>query len=331
MVVQRLKAAGAILLGKSNCPPGGAGGVTDNPVYGATLNPHDLAHEPGGSSGGEAAAVAAGLTALGLGSDSGGSLRVPAHYCGIATLKPTVGRVPNTGVLNHPGGLSDPRSQIGVMARSVADLALAWPLLTGVDHCDSGVVPMPALLPALGDSAPPDELAGMRVAIYSDDGLSTPTAETVSTVLAAGAALQAAGAVVVAACPPNLSDAIDITRRYWVMDELGGAAVQTLLADWDHFRSTALAFMAGFDAILCPVESDVAPRLGETRQQMFSYTLPYSLCGWPGVVVRAGCSGTGLPIGVHITARPWHEHVALGLAARIERVLGGWQAPVALP
>jgi amidase len=104
VVVARMKAAGAILLGKTNCPPGGAGGVTDNPVYGRTNNPYNELCSPGGSSGGEAAAVAAGASPLGIGSDSGGSLRVPAHYCGIATLKPTTGRVPNTGVFEHPGG-----------------------------------------------------------------------------------------------------------------------------------------------------------------------------------------------------------------------------------
>src|SRR4051794_10668245 len=126
VVVTRLRAAGAILLGKTNCPPGGGGGFTDNPVYGRTNNPYQLAYSPGGSSGGEAAAVAAGMSPLGVGSDSGGSIRLPAHFCGVAGLKPTNGRIPNTGVFNHPGGLfSDPRTQIGPLARSVEDLYYA--------------------------------------------------------------------------------------------------------------------------------------------------------------------------------------------------------------
>ena len=108
LLIARLKATGAILLGKTNVPPKGGGGSCDNPVYGRTNNPYDLACTPGGSSGGEAAAVsAAGLSPLGLGGDSGGSLRLPAHYCGVATLKPTTGRVPNTDAYLLPGSLSD--------------------------------------------------------------------------------------------------------------------------------------------------------------------------------------------------------------------------------
>src|SRR5215510_2874566 len=176
VVVARMKAAGAILLGKTNCPPGGSGGVTTNPVYGRTSNPYDVSRTPGGSSGGEAAAIAAGESPLGIGSDSGGSLRVPSHFCGIATLKPTSGRVPNTGMLNHPGGLSDYRTQIGPMARYVRDLALAFPILAGEDGCDSGVIPMP-----LGD---PESviLKGLRMAVYTDDGEATPTPEIIATV-----------------------------------------------------------------------------------------------------------------------------------------------------
>ena len=324
VVVARMKAAGAILLGKTNCPPGGAGGETDNPVYGPTRNPYDLARSPGGSSGGEAAAVAAGLSAIGVGSDSGGSLRVPAHFCGIVALKPTTGRVPNTGVLNHPGGVSDVRTQIGVLGRTVRDVALAWPVLAGVDGCDSGVVPMP--LPPAG----PVELRGLRVALYADDGIATPRPEIVAAVHLAGDALRAAGIAVKRARPPDLGDAASITRRYWTMDELTGSEVQQLLADWDRFRSEHLAFLAAFDAIVCPVDAGLAPRRGEARPTLFSYTLPFSLCGWPGAVVRAGADGDGLPIGVQIAARPWHEHIVLALAERLESALGGWQAPQGL-
>lgn len=123
VAVMRWRAAGAILLGKTNCPPGGFGSDTENLLYGRTLNPHDPTRTPGGSSGGEAAIVAAHGSPLGLGSDSGGGLRVPAHFCGVATLKPTVGRVPNTGAYNHRGGLTDVRTQIGPIALQPARLA----------------------------------------------------------------------------------------------------------------------------------------------------------------------------------------------------------------
>ena len=138
-------------------------------MYGQTNNPHALDRTPGGSSGGEAAILAAGGSPLGLGSDSGGSLRLPAHFCGIATLRPTVGRVPNPGALYLPGGLSDPRSQIGPMARTVADLRLTFPLLAGPDWRDSGVIPMPVADPLAV------ELKGLRVAFYTDDGILPPT------------------------------------------------------------------------------------------------------------------------------------------------------------
>ena len=295
VVVARMKAAGAILLGKTNCPPGGSGGETDNPVYGCTRNPYDLARSPGGSSGGEAAAVAAGLSAIGIGTDSGGSLRLPAHFCGIVTLKPTVGRVPSTGVLNHPGGLSDVRTQIGVLGRTVRDVALAWPLLAGVDGQDSGVVPMPM------PSAVPVKLAALRVALYTDDGIATPTPETAEALQAAGDALRSAGIAVERARPASLHDAAPITQRYWAMDELSGREVQQLLADWDRFHSQMLAFMSAFDAIVCPVDAGPAPRCGEARSTLFSYTLPFSLCGWPGAVVRIGTGREGLPIGDHGT------------------------------
>src|ERR1700680_2591180 len=112
-VIARMRAAGAILIGKTNCPPGGVGGDSWNPLHGGTRNPYDLSRSPGASSSGEAAIIAGGGSALG--SDSGGSLRMPANYCGIATLKPTAGLIPSTGAYGLAGGLSDPRSQVGPM------------------------------------------------------------------------------------------------------------------------------------------------------------------------------------------------------------------------
>jgi len=314
-VVTRMKAAGAILLGKSNCPPGGGGGVTDNPVYGATRNPHALAYSPGGSSGGEAAAIAAGLSPLGLGSDSGGSLRVPAHFCGVCTLKPTSGRVPNTGVFDHLGGLSDYRSQIGPMARHVEDLALALQVIAGEDGVDAGVIPMPLR------GMQTQTLKGLRVAWYSDGGIEPVDALTHTTLQAVADLLDAEGALIRSAFPSALSNAREITERYWAMSQGSGAQSIQLFSDWDQFRTAMLGFMADYDIILCPVDAAPATQLGETRPGLFSHTLPYSLAGWPCVVVRAGTDSAGLPVGVQIVARPWHEPVALAAAAAIERAL----------
>ncbi|KAF2407192.1 amidase [Pseudomonas antarctica] len=315
VVVARMKAAGAILLGKNNCPPGGGGGVTDNPVYGATRNPHALSHSPGGSSGGEAAAIAAGLSPVGLGSDSGGSLRVPAHFCGVSTLKPTTGRVPNTGVFDHPGGLSDCRSQIGPMARHVEDLALVLQVIAGEDGQDAGVIPMP--LRAVEAQA----LSGLRVAWYGDGGIEPADEITQATLQVAANLLERAGAVINPAFPSVLRHSREITERYWAMSKGSGAQSIKLLADWDHFRSAMLGFMADYDLILCPVDAAPAPSLGAERPGLFSHTLPYSLAGWPCVVVRAGTDASGLPVGVQIVARPWHEHLALAAAMAIERAV----------
>ena len=321
VVVARMKAAGAILLGKTNCPPGGSGGVTANPVYGRTSNPYDVSRTPGGSSGGEAAAIAAGASPLGIGSDSGGSLRVPAHFCGIATLKPTSGRIPNTGTFNHPGGLSDYRTQIGPLARYVKDLALALPILVGEDGCDAGVIPMP-----LGTLASV-RLTGLRMAVYTDDGEVPPTPDIIATVRAGARALAEAGLRIDEARPACLADARPLTERYWGRSQLSGAEIVHLFRDWDRFRSAMLAFVTKYDVILCPADARPAPRHGEQTAGLFNYTLPFSLTGWPCVVVRAGTSPEGLPIGVQIVARPWREEVALGVAQYIETALHGWQRP----
>ena len=322
VAVARMKAAGGILLGKTNCPPGGAGGITENPVYGRTNNPYSLSCTPGGSSGGEAAAIAAGESVLGIGSDSGGSLRVPAHFCGIATLKPTSGRVPNTGVFEHPGGLSDYRTQIGPMARYVRDLVLAFPLIAAEDGIDSGVIPMPIRDPS---SVSADRL---RIAYYVDDGQATPTPDVVSAVESAASALKQAGVVAHKAKPRCLLDSRQITERYWGLSKMPGAEVERLFLDWDRFRSAMLAFMADYDAILCPADYQPAPPHTEAdREWRFNYTLPFSLCGWPCTVIRAGGTESGLPVGVQFAARPWREDIVLALAQVIEDALGGWQPP----
>src|SRR5437899_449077 len=200
-VIARMRSAGAILLGKSSCPPGGSGGQSWNPLHGGTRNPYDLARSPGASSSGEAAIIAAAGSPLGIGSDSGGSIRLPAHYCGIAALKPTTGWVPSTGAYGLVGGLMDPRSQVGPMARYVNDLTLT---------------------PVAAEPAPL-----YRAKIPLDD--------------------------------------------------------------------------------------------------QYSYTVPYSLGGNPAVVVRAGTSPEGLPIGVQVVARNWRDYTALAAAAWIEKQLGGWR------
>jgi amidase len=316
-VVARMRAAGAILIGKTLCPPGGVGGDSWNSLHGGTRNPYDIARSPGASSSGEAAIIAAGGSPLGLGSDSGGSIRMPAHYCGIAALKPTTGLVPSTGAYALPGGLTDPRSQVGPMARFVSDLALTLPLLVGPDGVDSAVVPVP-----LAKRTP--QLRGLKVAWYADDGIAKPTPAIATAVRASAHALAEAGCVITEARPPALHEAHQVTLGYWGDKRMSH---DRLYRRWDAFRTEMLGFMSGFDLIVSPVAPDVAPlyRSKYVPTNMFSYTIPYSLTGNPCVVVRAGTSHEGLPIGVQVIARNWHDDVALRAAYAIERALGGWR------
>ena len=186
-VVKRMRNAGAILLGKTNTPELTLSFETDNLLFGRTSNPYDLARSSGGSSGGAAAIIAAGGSPLDLGSDTGGSIRVPSHMCGTAGIRPTSGRVPRTGHIIPPGGVLDAFTQIGPMARFVEDLVTTLPIVAGVDWRDPAIVPMP-----LGDPSGVN-LKSLRIAVYSDNGIRTPTPDIVATVRAAAAALSDLG------------------------------------------------------------------------------------------------------------------------------------------
>src|SRR5882672_7770204 len=316
-VVARMRAAGAIMIGKTNCPPGGIGDDSANSMHGGTRNPYNLQRSPGGSSSGEAAIIAAGGSPIGIGSDSGGSIRLPAHFCGIAALKPTTGLVPGTGAYGLVGGLTDARSQVGPMARFVADLALVLPLLVGPDGIDSGVVPVPLAKRTA-------KLKDLKVAWYADDGMAKPTHAIAVVVKSAAHALANAGCDVSVARPPGLHEAHQVTLGYWGDKRMSH---ERLFKRWDAFRSGMLGFMSDFDLIISPVGPDIAPpyRAKIVPAHLFSYTIPYSLSGNPCVVVRAGTSPEGLPIGVQVVARNWHDDVALRAAHAIERALGGWR------
>lgn len=314
-VIARMRSAGAILVGKSNCPPGGAGGESVNQLRGGTRNPYDVTRSPGTSSSGEAAIIAAGGSPIGIGSDSGGSLRLPAHYCGVAALKPTTGWIPSTGAYGLVGGLMDPRSQVGPIARYVNDLALVLPLLCGPDGFDSSVIPMPPRRRR-------PKLRGLKVAYYTDDGISPASKPTVEAVKAAVKALADAGCRITEARPDGLTQANEVASGYW---ERVHMTHESLIRHWDQFRTTLLAFMQGFDLVISPVAPDAAPPYQEQVDDQYSYTVPYSLGGNPAVVVRAGTSPEGLPIGVQVVARNWRDYAALAAATWIERQLGGWQ------
>jgi len=323
--VARMRAAGAILLGKTNCPEYGGGIETDNPVHGRTSNPYDPARTPGGSSGGEAAIIAAEGSPCGLGTDSGASVRLPAHFCGLASLKPSAGRVPLTGVLDDEGQLGtlgDPRTQVGPLARSVEDVALLLRVVGGPDGHDGGVAPV-----ALGAHAEV-ELRGLRVAVQTANDLDAPTPATVAAVAAAADVLRAAGASVEDARHPGGGHelTIDVWRSYG--DGVPAAELWRLLRRWDEFRARMLAFASRHDLLLCPVFDGPARPHGAMNVpgalDPTSWTTPHSLTGWPAATVRAGTSPEGLPLDVQLVAGPWRDDVALAAALRVERELGPW-------
>ncbi len=355
-VVTRMRAAGAIMLGKTNVPELGLAPETDNLVYGRTNNPYDFSRTPGGSSGGEGAIIAAGGSPLGLGSDAGGSIRIPAHCCGIAGIKPTSGRVPRTGHFPGPGGWFDTLWQVGPMARFVEDLILTLPIIAGPDGQDVAIAPVP-----LGDPKAV-ELKKLRVAFHTDNGVISPTPETVAVVKMGAQALSDAEVVVEESRPAEIEQGYEIFIGLFGADS--GAGLQRLLQmigttelspfmqrylglvhfralstsdfiglmyQWDLWRKTMLSFLDKYDVILCPVNAYPALPHGSTmslgRVPAVSFTDTYNLTGWPAVVVRGGTSPEGLPIGVQIVARPWREDVALAVAQHIETALGGWQRP----
>ena len=349
-VVARLRAAGAIVIGKTNTPELTLDGETYNLVYGRTNNPYDLSKTTGGSSGGAAATVAAAGAALDFGTDTGGSIRAPAHFCGITGIKPTAGRIPRTGhIVPYGLGARDMLTQIGPMARYVEDLMLALPILCGTDGYDPAIIPMP-----LGD-ANTITLKGLRVAVHMSNGITNPTAETVETVNHSSASLRDAGVAIEENLPSALKDSVDLYRRLddadgqaWVKRLLKKAGTRdvspaisrdieaakpisseeltALLEEIDQFRSEMLQFMRDYDAILCPVVDYPAPPHAPYEPKDED-TCAHNMTGWPAAVVRAGTSSDGMPIGVQVVAPPWRDDVALALARHIETSLGGYQKP----
>ncbi len=348
-VLKRLKHAGAILIGKTNTPELTLSYNTDNLIYGQTSNPYDTRLSPGGSSGGAAAVVAAGGSSFDIGSDFGGSLRYPAHCCGIATIKPTSGRVPRTGHILPFGGMLDAFQQIGPFARYVKDLKLLLSVICGPDGIDPAIVPMP-----FGD---PDniEIKNLRVAFHTDNGIVSPLPEIQDIVSDAAEAMEKKGAVINKTRPGSIEQAFDIAMGLIASD--GGASTRRLLEKagtkthglpwldtaqpagaedldrlflkWDQFKSTMLSFFQDYDIILSPVNAfcalhndDIAGHL-----ESFSYTMAYNLTGWPAAVVRAGSTSKGLPIGIQVIARPWREDMALAVAQFIEDEMEGYRHP----
>ncbi len=365
VVVERLRRAGALILGTTNCPEFLMAYETDNLLYGRTCNPWDLACSPGGSSGGEAAAIAAGMSAAGLGSDSGGSVRLPAHFTGICALKPTPGRIPGRGHLPPCVGPFGVLGAIGPMARTVGDLRLLFDVLSGQDREN------PLSHPVIGREVLPEGLRRITVGYFEDDGLVPVTRETRAAVQDSVRALREAGLRV----EPFRPRSLEALRKLWwvffvqcgamfyeptirgrrgelspvfreflaIAEEQGQLTSTELLQAWadlDLMRGGMLEEMREYPVLLCPVASIPAFQHGErewvVEGQRVAYldavrhTQWFNVLAAPAVVVPVSQSKSGLPIGMQIASRPDEDELALAVAAVLDQAFGYQPPPMAV-
>lgn len=363
-LVTRLRNAGAIVLGVTNTPEILMAWETDNLLYGRTNSPWDLERTPGGSSGGEAAAIAAGMSAGGVGSDGGGSIRVPAHFSGICGLKPTPGRIPSTGHFPPSGGPFALIGVVGPMARTVDDLKLLFEVMQGPDDGESCAAPVPLRWPKA------EQVNRLRVGYFEDDGRTPVTPEIRDAVRTAADFLRRAGLEVEPFRPAGLEEARVLWKKFFV--KVGGMLIdpmftgresdcssmlkqfrawsaaepelsgEVLLEAWirrDTLRAEFLAQMRKYPIFLCPAAAIPAFRHGERSWTIegkavsyldaWSYTEWFNLLGNPAAVVPVSQSAQGLPIGVQIVGRPWEEEQVLAVARALEKCCGEWKAPPA--
>ena len=314
-LVARLRAAGAVILGVTNTPELLMAWETDNLLYGRTNNPWDLTRTSGGSSGGEAAAIAAGLSAGGVGSDGGGSIRVPAHFCGICGLKPTPGRIPSTGHFPKPGGPFALIGVVGPMARTIEDVRMLFEVMAGWDDGDPCACAAPVnpstryLVPSnqkeLGLAAG-NRVMGTAIGFFEDDGRTPVTEETRSAVKRAVSLLMSCGFQVEPFRPEGLEGA---RQRWWEFFGTAGGMIlepmlrgqeselspllrefqawtqatpphtgESLLAAWlgrDEVREKILLQMRKYPVLICPTAAIPAFRHGEREWQIDGKTVKY--------------------------------------------------------
>ena len=296
--IARLRRAGAVVVAKTAVQ-------VDSDRYGRVMNPHDPLCSPGGSSSGEAAAVGGGAVRLGIGSDSGGSIRVPAAWCRVVGMKPSAGLIPVTGHFPRVGDRSDGRTVLGPLADSVD---LAWSavkVMAGPDGADGGIAPV-----VLGD---PDnvELSALRFAIGSPGGTEiSPVMEAALDRVAE--IVKSVGASVVGEPPDWLTESRRITEAYWNRAERTGRQIDQDLMDWDRFRRRVLLDTEHVDVIVTPTVVDTAPLHRPMKTTDYLFCLPPSLTGAPALSVPVGAGA------VQVIGRRWFDHVAVAAARMIE-------------
>ena len=356
-LVRRLKSAGAVILGTTNVPEFLMAYETDNAIYGRTSAPFDLKRTSGGSSGGDSAAVASGCSAGSFGSDAGGSVRVPAHFCGLYGLKSTPGEIPRTGHWPAVAGPSTSLASVGPLARTAEDLDLLLRVTAGYDPRDVSSVCRPA-------PGPPDpaELRSLRIGWF-DHAWGTPaTRETRTAVRRASRALADAGFDVDKVELRGLEQA---PKVWWLLFGIAlktliegsvpadyrlhevsydamaedrteaGTGYKDLLLGWvqqDQLRYRLLQQMRDYPILLCPVAAIPAFRHRERSWSIegqtvsypgaFVYSQVFNLLGVPAASAPAGRSPEGLPIGVQVVGRPLEDRIVTAVTMELESALG---------
>lgn len=363
-VTARLRAAGAIILGVSNGPEGGMWMETNNLLYGRTRNPWDVRRTSGGSSGGEGALVAAGGSVFGIGSDIGGSVRIPAAFCGVVGHKPSAGLVPNTGHFPPPVA-GEQHLVIGPLCRRVQDVMPLLRVIAGADGQDDGVQPW-----TLGDPGAVD-LGRIEVFALQSSGRGPAHPAMRAAVTSAQAALQARGArpatlelpdlrhgfwmwaaAMTASHPAGYADLLSggggisvlaellrlpLGRGRYVLPSLitvlAEQLVRLLPASEQKWLRRAETLAAALDArlgehgvILQPPYSRPAPRHYTPLLTPFDtgYTGLWSVLGYPATVVPVGFDDQGLPVAIQVIARRGNDHLTVAVAAALEQEFGGW-------
>lgn len=361
VLVQRLEKAGAILVGNTNVPEFLMAYETNNRVNGKTSNPWNLAYSAGGSSGGEAAAISSGCSMGGVGSDGGGSIRTPAHFCGICGLKPTSGRVAATGHFPLSAGAFAWICAVGPMARTVADLRTIFHVIQGADPGDPLSAPVPVR------DVPAAELQGLRIGILENPELGRATPETLSTIRRAAQTLCDLG---FRAEPLKLQKLDRATELWWYFfgpvighlisgsakgkEELLSPMLREYLAmataepvgdtdallkactERDLLRADLLRQMRDVPVLLSPVSTSPAFQHGQGNyrsgdphnyRESMRFCQWLNLAGFPGVSLPFGQSPEGLPLNIQLIGRPYEEDLLLAVAEALEDARGPWQAP----
>jgi len=362
VVAKRLRSAGAILLGNTNTPEFLMAYETDNLLSGRTSNPWNLEFSSGGSSGGEAAAVAAGCSAGGIGSDGGGSIRVPAHFCGICGLKPTPGRIPSSGHYPSANSAFGWLGVVGPVTRTVGDLKLLFEVLRG-PHPDDALTSL-VEIPEAASSFKKD----LRIGILEGDALGTVTPETQTAVRDAAQLLAYQGFLLE---PFRLNNLERVLELWWfffgsVVSELFAGDIRgrehllsPVFQDYldaaresspnppmsmeqfvemctarDLERARILSAMSDLPILLSPVCAAPAFRHGQGNWKPgtgYRDTMRHSqwlnLAGFPALTVPIGKSAEGLPIGVQVIGRPNEDELVLAVAEELEQARGPWQPP----